>query len=279
MTTINSTEYKGWTIVEHVHGDRLGRRFTVHSDDSASGDRYATMAAAKGAITRAINGAAKWAEYKARQDAADEAAAVLQASTKRIDDAALCARAPAVKNEDRAQYHADRRQHADVSGRHDDGAAADEAAENATIAAAVRILQRRLIRPGRALTQPDDVRNLIRLELAQEKSEVFCIIWLNTSHQLIAFERLGHGTIDTCAVYRREVIKAALRHNAAAAILVHNHPSGLIEPSNADKTLTIAMRDCLQAIEVRLLDHFIVGGSLITGRILCDSMRETGFHW
>lgn len=83
--------------------------------------------------------------------------------------------------------------------------------------------------------------------------------YLDTKHRLISFEELSRGTIDSAAVYPREVVKAALKHNAAAVILAHNHPSGDTEPSDADRTLTTRLKDALALIDIRVLDHLIIG--------------------
>jgi DNA repair protein RadC len=95
------------------------------------------------------------------------------------------------------------------------------------------------------------------------------VLFLDNQHRVLAFERLFYGTINQAAVHPREVIKAVLRHNAAAVILAHNHPSGIAEPSRADQELTVRLRDALGLIDVRLLDHIIVGDQ-------CTSLAERG---
>ncbi len=94
--------------------------------------------------------------------------------------------------------------------------------------------------------------------------EVFCGIFLNTQHQVLAFEELFKGTIDGAAVYPREVVKRCLQHNAAAIILAHNHPSGVAEPSQADIAITAKLKRALEAIDVRVLDHLVVGQNEVT---------------
>jgi DNA repair protein RadC len=88
---------------------------------------------------------------------------------------------------------------------------------------------------------------------------VFSCLYLDNRHRVLAFEELFRGTLNGTAVYPREIIKRALEHNAAAVILVHNHPSGVAEPSRADELLTTRVREALQLVDVRLLDHLVVG--------------------
>ena len=109
------------------------------------------------------------------------------------------------------------------------------------------------------LSAPEATRRYLTLKLAHVPHEVFACVFLNTRNHVIAFEELFRGTIDGAAVYPREVVKAALRHNAAAVILAHNHPSGVAEPSTADKQLTTRLCDALSLVDVRVLDHIVVG--------------------
>ncbi|MCY1425563.1 hypothetical protein D9M71_413530 [compost metagenome] len=88
---------------------------------------------------------------------------------------------------------------------------------------------------------------------------MFACLFLDTRHRVLAFEVLFHGSIDGASVYPRQVVKRALAHNAAALILTHNHPSGVAEPSQADRLLTQRLKDALALVDVRVLDHFIVG--------------------
>jgi len=90
--------------------------------------------------------------------------------------------------------------------------------------------------------------------------EVFCCLYLDNRHRLIAFEELFRGTIDGAAVYPREVVRQAMLHNAAALIVAHNHPSGIAEPSHADALITQRLREALALVDIRLLDHLIVAG-------------------
>lgn len=110
-----------------------------------------------------------------------------------------------------------------------------------------------------ALESPQAVRDYLKAQLRHQKHEVFACLFLDTKHRVLAFEPLFYGTIDGASVYPRQVVKRALAHNAAALILSHNHPSGVSEPSQADRLLTERLKDALALIDVRILDHFIVG--------------------
>ncbi len=133
------------------------------------------------------------------------------------------------------------------------------AQENQLIDEALHILDRRLFTRGPNLTSPDTVASYLKLHLAQQEHEVFGVIFLDARHRVLAFEILFQGSIDGTSVYPRQVVKRSLAHNAAAAIVVHNHPSGCTEPSLADRALTARLKEALDLIEVRVLDHFIVG--------------------
>lgn len=106
---------------------------------------------------------------------------------------------------------------------------------------------------------PSTARDFLIAELGTLEHEVFCCIFLNTRHQLISFDQLFRGTIDGASVYPREVVKAALNHNASAVIFSHNHPSGIPEPSSADITLTRRLKTALELVDIRTLDHLVVG--------------------
>ncbi len=110
------------------------------------------------------------------------------------------------------------------------------------------------------LSAPDAVRNWLRLHLAHLPHETFVALWLDAQNRLLAHDELFRGTLTQTSVYPREVVKQALRHNAAAVILAHNHPSGLAEPSRADEALTQALKQALALIDIKVLDHFIVAG-------------------
>lgn len=137
------------------------------------------------------------------------------------------------------------------------------AAEADTIKTALTILRKRLAakRTNTFFTAPSDTLDYLTLKLAPLEHEVFAVMFLTNRHELIAFEELFRGTIDGASVHPREVVKVTLRHNAAAVILAHNHPSGVPEPSRADEALTRRLRDALGLIDVRVLDHVIVGGT------------------
>ena len=125
----------------------------------------------------------------------------------------------------------------------------------------------------RALTQemvardtfasPGKVRDWLRLKLATRQNEVFMVLWLDAQNRLIKADELFSGTLTQTSVYPREIVKSALSHNAAAAILAHNHPSGVSEPSRADEMLTRSLKEALAMVDVKLLDHFIVAGNTL----------------
>lgn len=129
--------------------------------------------------------------------------------------------------------------------------------EDEVIAAALRILERRL-RAGDCLGSPQAVREYLRLRLGAREHEVFMAVWLDAQHRVIEVEELFAGTLTQTSVYPREVVKAALRHNAGAVLFCHNHPSGVAEPSQADQLLTETLKRALDLVDVKVLDHFIV---------------------
>lgn len=114
---------------------------------------------------------------------------------------------------------------------------------------------------GDALNSPRAVREYLQLLLRARQQEVFVAIFLDAQHRVIASEELFQGTLTQTSVYPREVVKRALHHNAAALIFAHNHPSGVAEPSESDRLLTDALKNSLQLVDVRVLDHFIVAGA------------------
>ncbi|OZB36078.1 MAG: hypothetical protein B7X35_04090 [Halothiobacillus sp. 14-56-357] len=122
---------------------------------------------------------------------------------------------------------------------------------------------------GAVIDNPEATRRFLQAQLRDAAQEVFAVLFLDQRHRVLAFERLFFGTINQSAVHPREVVKAVLRHNAAAVILAHNHPSGVAEPSSADREITLRLRDALNLIDVRVLDHMIVGDR-------CTSMAELG---
>ena len=110
-----------------------------------------------------------------------------------------------------------------------------------------------------ALTSPRDSAAFLKAQLAHKPYEVFACLFLDNRHRVLAFEELFRGTLDGASVHPREVVRASLKHNAAAVILAHNHPSGVAEPSVADRNITRQLRDALQLVGVRVLDHLVVG--------------------
>jgi DNA repair protein RadC len=112
--------------------------------------------------------------------------------------------------------------------------------------------------PRSSLQAPLDAARFFKARLTDLPHEVFCCLFLDTRHRLIRFEELFRGTIDGATVYPREVVKRALQHNASAVILGHNHPSGVSEPSEADRSITLKLAKALALVEIRLLDHLVV---------------------
>ncbi|GBC54732.1 DNA repair protein RadC [Pseudomonas aeruginosa] len=113
---------------------------------------------------------------------------------------------------------------------------------------------------GMSFTSPTIVKEYLRTKLAGFEHEVFAVLFLDSQHCLIEYIEMFRGTIDSASVYPREVVKEALRLNAAAVIFSHNHPSGNPEPSQADRQITQRLRDALALVDVRTLDHIVVGG-------------------
>jgi len=112
---------------------------------------------------------------------------------------------------------------------------------------------------GDSLTSPQASRDYLLSQLRDSPHEIFACLFLDNRHRVIVFEQLFRGTIDGANVYPREVVKAALKHNAAAVILAHNHPSGVAEPSQADESITQRLKQALALVDIRVLDHIIVG--------------------
>jgi len=124
---------------------------------------------------------------------------------------------------------------------------------------AIKILDSQLKEKGDAFTSPQLTRNFLRLNLELLEHEVFAVMFLDNQHRLIEFKVMFTGTIDAASVYPREVVKAALLLNAAAVIFAHNHPSGISTPSRADRSLTERLSSALGLLDIRVLDHIIVG--------------------
>jgi DNA repair protein RadC len=127
------------------------------------------------------------------------------------------------------------------------------------IQVAIGICEERALRSD-YLTSPEATRNLLTLTMSDLESERFDVLWLDSRHGILVHDTLFHGTIDGASVYPREVVKAGLKANAAACILVHNHPSGLPEPSQADTRITERLKAALALVDIRVLDHLVVAG-------------------
>ncbi|EHG6848847.1 DNA repair protein RadC [Salmonella enterica] len=128
-----------------------------------------------------------------------------------------------------------------------------------TIREALTLLENQL-RPGASFTSSSSVRDWLRLLLTSLEREEFVALFLDNQHRLIAHETLFSGTINHTQVHPREVVKAGLKHNCAAVIVAHCHPSGLAEPGQADRQITEWLRQALNLVDIRLLDHLVVGG-------------------
>ncbi|WP_305857525.1 RadC family protein [Balneatrix alpica] len=135
-------------------------------------------------------------------------------------------------------------------------------AKYAQLQAVLEMARRHLgeqLRRDNVFTAPEQVRQYLLALLRAEEREIFACLLLDSQHRLIHMEPLFMGTIDAASVYPREVVKLALRYNAAAMIVAHNHPSGIAEPSRADELITQRLKQALALVEVRLLDHMVVG--------------------
>ena len=126
------------------------------------------------------------------------------------------------------------------------------------------------LRSGLQLNDDRATREFLQMRLRDLSYEVFCCLWLDNRRRVIAFDELFRGTLDVANVHPREVVKQALTRNAAAVILAHNHPSGLAEPSVADQMVTQRVKEALALIEVRTLDHLVIGDGV------CESFAERG---
>jgi DNA repair protein RadC len=137
----------------------------------------------------------------------------------------------------------------------------------ARLHASREIVQRLLLEDMRrqpVLANPRTVRDYLAVHYAGMEREVFSCLFLDNRHRLIVLEEMFLGTIDGASVHPREVVKRALKLNAAAVILAHNHPSGVAEPSQADEMITARIRDALALVDIRVLDHLVVGGATVT---------------
>ena len=143
----------------------------------------------------------------------------------------------------------------------------------ASLKAALELVRRHhlaTLTAGPPLTNPSVARDYLLAQLRDRDHEVFCCLFLDNRHRLLGFEELFRGTIDRAGVHPREVLRQTLAHNAAALIFAHNHPSGVLEPSQADELITRRLKEALALVDVRVLDHFIIGDGL------CFSFSEHG---
>ena len=136
--------------------------------------------------------------------------------------------------------------------------------ETKIIEHALSILAKTLSNSNHAFTSSPVTRDYLRLRLAAYEREVFLVLYLNSQHVLIDEEELFYGTIDGSMVHPREVLKSALKKNAAAVIVAHNHPSGIADPSSGDIGITRKLKEALDVVEIRLLDHIVVGAENTT---------------
>lgn len=146
-----------------------------------------------------------------------------------------------VRDEDRAEYRA-----------------APQSADDAVVEQALRIIEARMRQGGPALSSPNHVGEYFRLRISHLEHEAFWVVLLDAQNRAIHMEELFRGTLTQTPVFPREVVKLALKHNAAGALFAHNHPSGTLDPSNSDVRLTETLKKALALIDVRVLDHFIV---------------------
>jgi DNA repair protein RadC len=137
-------------------------------------------------------------------------------------------------------------------------------ATNEEVIAAAREHMSRRVRRGTSLSSPKATRDYLTLKLGTLEREVFAVIFLDKRHRVISYQEMFQGTIDGTSVHPREVVKEALKQNAAAVILAHPHPSGVAEPSQADELITTRLRDALSLIDVRVLDHILGGFCSVT---------------
>jgi DNA repair protein RadC len=134
--------------------------------------------------------------------------------------------------------------------------------EDEILMTAAEILVRRTKTGGDFLSDPRKASEIAKLRLGTQEHEIFGVFWVDAQNRLIDFEEMFRGTLTCTSVYPREVVKAALRKNAAGCVVTHNHPSGSIEPSQADRMLTDQLKSALGMVDVKVLDHIIVSGNL-----------------
>lgn len=132
-------------------------------------------------------------------------------------------------------------------------------AEDAAVYDAIKILEKRVRKANTYVTDPQSVRTLLQLRLMPQDHEVFTVVFLDARHGVIAVEDMFHGSLTGAAVYVGQVVRRALLVNCAAVVVAHNHPSGIAEPSAADRELTERLRQAMALVEIRLLDHVVIG--------------------
>ncbi len=125
-----------------------------------------------------------------------------------------------------------------------------DTSDNAIIESALEILENRIKQPNHYITSPSDTKAYLKLKLAEKQHEVFAVLFLDTRHGVIKFEKMFRGTVDGASVHPREVVKEALACNASAVIFAHNHPSMVAEPSRADENITKRLKDALALVDV-----------------------------
>ena len=130
-----------------------------------------------------------------------------------------------------------------------------------TINEALAILQSQMIGERFSINGPTAVKRFLQLKMASLKAESFCVMFLDTKLGVIAFEEMFKGTLNQCPVFTRDIAKAALLYDADAIVLVHNHPAGSIDPSPEDKRMTGKIREAMELLKIRVLDHVIVGST------------------
>ena len=139
--------------------------------------------------------------------------------------------------------------------------------DNEIIEHAAKLIEQRYLRERRVIYGPDSSTDLLRAKLAGLDHEVFAVLFLDTAHAVIAFEKMFRGTLKATRIYPREIARAALKHNAAAVVLAHNHPSGNAEPSSQDWQVTSEITQALMLIDVEVLDHIIIAGTRSTSLV------------
>ena len=140
-------------------------------------------------------------------------------------------------------------------------------AKYAQLQAVLEMAKRHLfenIQRGDVLCSPNETRRYLAAQLQSYPHEVFACLFMDNRNRVIAFEKLFFGTIDGASVYPREVVRMALKHNAAAVIFAHNHPSGVAEPSRADEQITQRLKAALDLVDIRVLDHMVIGDEVVS---------------